>query len=80
MFGTITPTTTPAELLAAVALLSEVAHSGALTNPGRMSDDDIDQQIAAARWLNEAAGGDTDRIAAALAEARAAAVAADTSR
>ncbi|MDQ0694247.1 hypothetical protein [Streptomyces sp. W4I9-2] len=76
MFGR----STPAERQAAANLLSEVAHSGALTNPGRMSDDDINRQTAAARQLNEAAGGDTDRIAAAIAEVREAAVAAETSR
>ncbi|MGC5534259.1 hypothetical protein [Streptomyces sp. SR-10] len=76
MFGR----STPAERQAAANLLSEVAHSGALTNPGRMSDDDINRQTAAARQLNKAAGGDTGRIAAAIAEVREAAVAAETSR
>ncbi|MFI5649942.1 hypothetical protein ACIA71_01815 [Streptomyces anulatus] len=76
MFGR----STPAERQAAANLLSEVAHGGALTSPGRMSDDDINRQTAAARWLNEAAGGDADRIAAALAEVRDAAVAAEISR
>lgn len=64
MFGR----STPAERQAAANLLSEVAAGGALTNPGGMTDESINRQTAAARQLNDAAGGDTSRIAAAIAD------------
>ncbi|MGW9299620.1 hypothetical protein ACWHA3_02180 [Streptomyces cyaneofuscatus] len=69
MFGR----STPAERQAAANLLSEVAAGGTAGNSAdraAMTDESIDRQVAAARQLNDAAGGDPARIAGAIGEAR----------
>ncbi|MGW6288878.1 hypothetical protein [Streptomyces sp. NPDC055107] len=74
------PGSTPAERLAAANVLITVVDSGALTAPGRMTDDDIARQLDAGRQLREAAEGDESRIANAIADVREAALAAETGR
>ncbi|MFD3644623.1 hypothetical protein [Streptomyces griseus] len=53
---------------AAARLLSAVADSGVLTNPGAMTDADIARTVAAAHELHAATGGNSAAISVAISD------------